>query len=217
MRYRVQGAWIRSENAAKPASQASQTVLSTLRQLGPWSNVLDLGCGKLRYGRELLRLSESVTFADSQVQIDRNQRILGSDTSVRRLVSRRWDWARVLSLEELLEDRVLFDFILCANVLSAIPSRAEQARLFRLVKVKLKASGTCLFVTQHRNSEFAEMQRRETASPYSDGWVLNGARSVSYYGVLDCAAIARRARRYGLRVVESWIRGESSFVLTTAN
>ena len=57
------------------------------------------------------------------------------------------------------EDPTKYDFILCANVLSAIPLANVRSMTLRRLAGALEKKGRCLFVTQYRHSCFKEMAR----------------------------------------------------------
>lgn len=215
MHYRALGLTIRSENAAKPAAQASRQLVAWLRGEIDCDQVLDYGCGKLRYAPTLTKLARSVTFVDSAVQLDRRQLILGTRTTVRAMVPRRWPSARVLDLEQFAADKKLYDFVLCANVLSAIPSKSIRSRVLRTLASRLRRTGLCLFVTQHRNTDFKRMRHSPNAQPYLDGWILRSKHGPSYYGILDRLKLGSLVQRCDHYVRCAWVSGESTFVLTS--
>lgn len=215
--YRTLGLTIRSENAAKPAAQASRRLVTWLRSEVNCNHALDYGCGKLRYAPTLTRVARSVTFVDSVIQLDRRQLLYGKRTTVRTMVSRRWPQARVLDLKQFADDKRLYDFVLCANVLSAIPNRSVRSQAVRKLARHLTCIGRCLFVTQHRNTDFQRMSRLRCARPYLDGWILQSKHGASYYGILDRIKLVSLVRQCGHHVLRAWVSGESTFVLTSAN
>jgi 2-polyprenyl-3-methyl-5-hydroxy-6-metoxy-1,4-benzoquinol methylase len=214
MRYKALGLTIRSENAAKPVSQISKRVVAWLRCNVKCEQALDYGCGRLRYAPALLKIARCVTFVDSAAQLNRDQLLFGKRTTVRSIVQRRWKRATVLDLEQFAQERKFYDFVLCANVLSAIPNRSVRSDVVRILSSRLTPKGRCLFVTQHRNSDFSRMSNLPTARKYLDGWILRSNRGASYYGILDRVKLLSLVRRHGHRVVDAWISGESTFVLT---
>jgi hypothetical protein len=79
MRYRVRGCELRSENAAKPASQPSRAVLGWIAGLPAGLVILDYGCGKLRYAGPLAKRARAVMAVDSHVQVSRLQKLENLD------------------------------------------------------------------------------------------------------------------------------------------
>lgn len=75
-----------------------------------------------------------------------------------------WPRCRIYSLDEFwsgIKER--YDFVLCANVLSVIPSRRIRSRSLLAILACLTPTGTVFLVNQHTNSYFTEA----SASPYS--------------------------------------------------
>jgi len=74
MRYEiVSGVVIKTENAAKPASQSSGFLKSLLGTLPRVSTSIDYGCGKLRYLDAILEKTDFLTLVDSEIQLSRIQ------------------------------------------------------------------------------------------------------------------------------------------------
>jgi hypothetical protein len=133
-RYRVRGCEVRSENAAKPAESAGGWLLTWLRRLEPSLDGLDLGCGKLRYTVPLSNRINRVMAVGSQIQVDRVQTSFGCKCTVR-------EYLPNVSVNATIERewrRQRYDFILCSNVLSAIPDRRERASLISSAFERLK-------------------------------------------------------------------------------
>lgn len=214
MRYRVRGIEIRAENTAKPAAQASGVLKKWLRQNLPTGDVLDFGCGKLRYASILAQTATTLTLVDSAEQLRREQIIEGRRCSILNFVFAKWRRARVLTVRAFQDDHARFDFILCANVLSAIPCKRTRTKVLMLLSSRLKTTGRCLFVTQYRNSDFKNMARQTRSRAHLDGWIMVKQRSASYYGIIPMPKLISLVRANGHRVVESWVDGQSAYVLT---
>lgn len=180
------------------------------------TSALDFGCGKLRYGRDLSAIATRIVFVDSEVQVSRHQRIEGRNTTVRHFVARMWKNAEVHALEQYKFGSATFDLILCANVLSAIPSPRARSRALRLLLASLAPGGVCLFVTQYRNTYFTHAQRRKNAVPHLDGWIARSGDRASYYGIIPKEKLTRLVKRHGFVVHAAWNRGESAFVVAGA-
>jgi 2-polyprenyl-3-methyl-5-hydroxy-6-metoxy-1,4-benzoquinol methylase len=181
--------------------------------MSPVDNVLDYGCGKLRYSSQLVKRCKRLTLVDSGVQLDRLQTISGRQTTVRHFAGKRWATCRVLTIEEFQKERLTYDFILCSNVLSAIPVKSVRSKVLYSLHKALDPSGSCLFVTQYRNSDFRKMAASKLSSKHLDGWILNTSRGAFYYGLLNRADLERLVTQHGFRISKSWVEGESAYVL----
>ena len=213
MRYRVKGLEIRSENAAKPMAQASRPLTRWLMEMEPVHSALDFGCGKLRYSRYIAKRSKEITLVDSQIQLDRIQRIGGRLTTVRTYAERNWPGCRVFTAEAFGSDTQRYDFILCANVLSAIPDRSMQSNALLRMGAALRQKGCCLFVTQFRNSYFKALLNSPKAMSHLDGWIIRTGRGNFYYGMLDKSRLIGLVVANGLSVKDAWVDGQSAYVL----
>ncbi len=212
--YRVRGELVRSENAAKPMEDAAGPLVEWLGGRPVTNSALDYGCGKLRYTPHVAARSRYLGIVDSAHQLDRVQRIDGVRTTVRAYAEARWPGCLVYDLTRFWNGiRHTYDFILCANVLSAIPCPRARARSLRSIRRTLTPRGTLLVVNQHTNSYFSDVSRREEAIPHLDGYLLPSRRGASYYGILTKDTTIRLLERYGFAVVDAWIEGQSNCVL----
>ena len=151
MRYKIKDSEIRSENAAKPAIDAAAFLVNWLRKRESTPSALDYGCGKLRYTAHLAHRSKHIGLVDSQVQIERTQRICGEYTSVKVFASQRWPGCTIQNLIEFWSCPARrYDFVLCAHVLSAIPCPKARAKSLRAIRAALTRGGHALFVINIR-------------------------------------------------------------------
>ncbi len=214
MHYRVKGMLVKSENAAKPMTDAARPLIDWLTQRPYTHNVLDYGCGKLRYAHYLAARSAFLGLTDSSVQLNRIQRIDGHMTDVRQYANQHWPTCHVYDLAEFWRGiPCSYEFILCANVLSAIPCPRIRAKSLRSLHAALAPSGTLLVTNQHANSYFTEAREKPHAFSHLDGWVLQSRNGVAYYGILDQKATIRLLTRFGFVVVDTWTNGQSNYVL----
>jgi len=214
MHYRLRGLTIRSENAAKSPAEASAALVAWIRTNVRARNSLDFGCGRLRYAPHLAARSTRLTIVDSAEQLDRKIKTQRRVTSVREIAVRRWPDCRVLTIEQAwigFPER--YDFVLCANVLSAIPSRTIRRRSLRSIRASLAPGGRVLVVNQHTNSYFTQARARPDAAHHLDGWILPSTRGAAYYGVLSRDKVVRILRGHGFEVIDAWIEGQSNWVL----
>ena len=214
MHYRFKGVEIHSENAAKPATDAAAYLVDWLRRRRRTYSALDYGCGKLRYTRHLACRSEHIGVVDSEVQLRRTQRIFGQQTSIAKYVKCRWPFHTLQHLEDFWTKSLRFyDFVLCANVLSAIPCPKARARSLRAIYAAVRRDGRVLFVNQHTNSYFTEVRKRPSTWPHLDGWVTTSSAGSFYYGVLNRYDTAALVSRFGFFAEETWINGQANYVL----
>jgi len=214
MNYIIKGTEIRSENSAKPMNCAAAPLISWLASRQFTALALDFGCGKLRYTHHLAERSKVLGVVDSEVQLNRSQIINGEYTSVKAYVKKRWPKCRIHDLKAFwLNPMYDYQFILCANVLSAIPCPKARAKSLRSIHAALSKDGKVLFVNQHTNSYFSKAKRNENAVMHLDGWILTSGSVASYYGILNKETVIKLVHRFGFIVEKAWIEGQSNYVL----
>jgi hypothetical protein len=211
--YRVDGHIIRTERTAKPRAQASAALKRWLLRDQCRGDVLDFGCGRLRYGPELATVSTTLTFVDSREQLYRICSFETHRETVAEQAARNWPKARTLDYDALLQDGRQYDFILCANVLSAIPLERERRKIVRILASRLKRSGQCLFVTQYRNSYYRELESHPAASPHLDGFLVDRGSGSTFFGLISKDRLIRLTRHCGLQTDATWLDGQSAYVL----
>lgn len=218
MHYTVEGFLIRSENAAKPLTAPSAELVRYLTTMSPVGAGIDYGCGKCRYTGQLAARCQTVGLVDSEIQLNRTQHIAGQMTTIRKYAMSTWPGCHVLSIEQFsqLLNRT-YDFALCANVLSAIPNAVARHELLNNILQKLGPDGRCLFVHQHTNSSFRSYAHRPGAFQHLDGWIVPCGSSASFFGILNQASTITLVQNAGFHVHESWIAGQSNYVLAGAN
>jgi Methyltransferase domain len=209
VRYKVQGVSIDAHNTAKPVMRASRELVDFLHSYTQVGRALDFGCGKLRYAWNIARLCESLTLVDSEEQISRTQVLCGERTDIRTYASRHWKDSRVLDWSEFKVDGQCYDFVLCANVLSAIPCARRRRQILQTLRQRLARGGRAVFVTQFKNTYFRDTARKSTATPHLDGWILKTRRGAFYYGILPPDKLAGLISRNGFKIHEVRQRGES--------
>lgn len=208
MRYVINGAEIKTENAAKPNSQKSAAVDSYLSSLEGVSTILDFGCGKLRYADTLVSVASKVTFVDSAIQLTREQVIRGEKTTVNSYIRNNYPRCKTIPYENLGEHDSKYDVVTCTNVLSAIPCKRTLSDVLNHIRRLLSKGGFAIFINQHRSSYF---KKYESGKKLLYGFLYSGPKGVSYYGVLDKEAIEDLLTKHGFRVKRTWCVGESTF------
>jgi hypothetical protein len=215
--YRIGSFVVPSHRTAKPPSQASSYLLRIIEGLGPVSRVLDYGCGRLRYANALSSIADSLTLVDSRSQLDRVGSIGGMDTTVRKMAREMFPNARVQSIEEFEADRrTKFDLALCANVLSAIPSKRGREKALINIRNRLKAKGVLLVANQHSNSFYTAVPRRPHVFRHLDGWIVPCGSKASYYGLINKEKAKHILEGTGFVVSEQWVVGQSNYALARA-
>jgi len=216
MRYIVKDLEIRSENAAQPTGNAAAPLVEWLNERDHVNAALDYGCGKLRYTKYIAMKCRSLGIVDSRIQLNRVQNIDGKISTIKEYVKMRWPSCNIYEIEDFLNGvELLYDFILCSNVLSAIPSSKIRAKSLRAIHDALSSNGELLVVNQHTNSYFSKMKSMANNTPYLDGWIIQSRGCASYYGILNKALVIRLLKRYGFSIMDSWIEGQSNYVLAT--
>ncbi|TLM77184.1 methyltransferase domain-containing protein [Microbulbifer harenosus] len=213
MHYKIKGHSIKSHNAAKPHTQSSKQVIEELEEIVVTGQILDLGCGKLRYSDYLNELSEKICFADSRVQLERMQVIKGIRCSVQEYVAKNYPSSRCVAIEDIQEVSDQFNFIFCSNVLSAIPCEKTLNATMSIIYNLLSETGRALIVNQHRSSYFKKF---EMGRPHLHGYLYKGNRGSSYYGIIDKSTIEDLSRKHGFSI-EAFLKGDRTFAYLTKN
>jgi hypothetical protein len=110
-------------------------------------------------------------------------------------------------------DSAKYDFVLCANVLSAIPSPRIRTRIARTLARRLTVRGKCFYVCQYTNSYFCDQMADESVRKYSDGFIKGTAENASFYGIIRPPMLQDLIRRAGFSIRESWIHDQSGYVV----
>lgn len=214
MNYKIHDVTIRSENAAKPHTMPSGYLCRYLKELNKSGKALDFGCGKLRYAEELTNKFSAVTFVDSSKQLERTQIVRGIKTSVNEYVMKNYNGASSVSFEniELITEK--YDFILCSNVLSAIPCVDTINNVVSRINLLLKEDGEALIVNQYRSSYF---KKYEDGVKHLYGYIHKNSKGSSYYGLLDECTVKKICFSNGLLILDSWSKAGSSYVKVGRN
>lgn len=202
---------IKSENAAKSNLQPNKYVLDYFKGIYNMDLVLDYGCGKLRYTIPLCNLAEKVIAIDSEEQITRKQRIWAEQTSIIDY-SDRINNLQVYSIRENKWKSYKYDFILCSNILSAIPYDSERFEVLNNIKELLNYKGRALITTQYRNSYFSTYESRNNTFKYHDGWIIKNKSYYSFYGLISTERLVGYCNKGGLSIEKIDIHDGSSFI-----
>lgn len=213
MRYNINGHEIRSENTAKSMLQASKYLNQWISRHEIVNDALDFGCGKLRYSNALASRARKLTLVDSDVQLSRTQILDGRKTTVYDYIKYHFSNVRIITYEAFLSDCSMYDIVLCANVLSAIPIAKVRSEALRCIVQRLKSSGQCLFVTQFRNSYFKKIAESPYAKPHLDGLLRITDHGSFYYGILPKNRLEKLVSQHGFSVYKSWVIEQHAYVL----
>jgi hypothetical protein len=214
MRYRVGKHMIRTENSAKSPKEAAKPLVKWLTQHVHVRAALDYGCGRLRYSGVLARHCSRLGLVDSPNQLDRSTTVSGAATTIRQLALRTWPSCSVYTIADFwagVSER--YDFVLCANVLPIIPSKAIRQRTLQAIRVCLAPAGRLLVVNQHTNSYFTQARKHPKAQDHLDGWVLASPKGASYFGLLPLKKTIHLLESNDFVIHDAWIEGQSNYVL----
>lgn len=212
MRYAAKGHTVDAEHAALSSERGAKWLLDWIALLDPAYRTLDFGCGRLRYSLPLAMRCKSVTIVDSQRQFDRRMTIHGVKASIPEYVASHKNKISTKTVEEF-EDEDTYDFSLCVNVLSAVPSQRARNKILRTLIRALKPGGVALIINQHRNTYFKSYGIREDVIPHLDGWLVPVKGRTCFYGLIHPHDLAERCKKIGIEVVKHGCKGESGYVL----
>lgn len=215
MRYFVRGLEVRSENAAQATDRPAQHLADLLEAERNHRHSLDYGCGKLRYTGPLVAGARHVTLVDSEVQLSRDQPLGNEQTCIREYIAMHWPACRALTIQQFGADATRYDFVLCANVLSAIPDYAVRAHTIDAIRDHLASDGRALFVTQYRDASFTERIRAGRAKRYRNGWMVADPNRPTFYEMIDLNQLQQLLTRHGLSVDSAHIHDKSAYVYAT--
>lgn len=110
-------------------------------------------------------------------------------------------------------DRSRFDFILCTNVLSAVPSVTKRRQIVRLLLQKLRQKGRCLFVCQYTNSDFFRQLADTKVKKHADGYIKGTKQNASFYGLMNLPTLRRYIEEAGMVIEKAWVNDQSAYVV----
>lgn len=136
-----------------------------------------------------------------------------NEVSVLEYASKFMKNAYAYSLEEYDFKKEKFDFVLCTNVLSAIPNTDDRKKVLSNIKQLLKPTGNALISVQYRNSYFNTYSTKEGCVKYEDGWIIKRGNSFSFYGIIFPDKLIKLCGESGL-IVENIYKHDGSVYLT---
>lgn len=174
---------VSSENAALSTQRVNKEIEKTILQLPKNCNALDYGCGKLRHTLVLSKVVNRVVAIDSEEQLCRNQIINGKRTSVYSYVSEMLNVEVYNTISPAWRNKE-YDFILCSNVLSAIPIEETRINVLKDIFSCLKPHGKALISLQYRNTYYKQYSARDNVIEYNGGWIIRVKNQYRYYGII---------------------------------
>lgn len=211
MHYIINNCLIKSENAALSTKQTNKKILEIIDGLKYYDSILDYGCGKCRYARYLSKKAKKLYLTDSKIQLERVQIIENCKTTIKDYASNVLKNGIVFSVEEI-DFRKKYDFILCTNVLSAIPKTYERKKVLKNIFKLLKKDGIALLSLQYRNSYFDTYKTNKNACPYNDGWIIKNRNNYSYYAIIPPEKLCLLCEEAGFKIHKKIIVDGSIYV-----
>lgn len=181
------------------------------------AHALDMGCGKLRYAVHLATIAERLTVVDSEIQLSRMQLLFGKRTTIRDHITQHWQHTRAMNTEEFAADRRKYDFALCSNVLSSMPSNRARLNIIRRIGLRLATKGKALFVCQYTNSYFFQQLKSRNVVKHADGFIKGTRHNASFYGLINPEYLVDLITRSQLAVVKVWRNDQSGYVVAMRN
>jgi len=153
---------------------------------------------------------------DSEIQINRKQIICDVLTTVKDYANTYLVNTNVCALENSQGLNLKFNFILCSNVLSAIPSTDDRILLLNNIKKFLDRDGKALITVQYYNSYFNTYSNNPKTAEYNDGWIIPKGNNFTYYGIIKPQILIEYCERAGLNIKEKCLK-DGSIYLTVQN
>lgn len=212
MHYLINECLIKSENAALSSNQKNKNITKFIGELPQMNTILDYGCGKCRYSILLSEKCISLYLTDSEVQINRLQTIYGKKTTVKEYVENELPNSKVIELENIENINTLFDFVLCTNVLSAIPFYEERLKVLSNIYELLKENGKALISVQYKNSYFNTYLTNPNAVELNGGWLIKIRNSYSYYAIITPNELVSMCQNAGFKIEKKIVKDGSVYV-----
>ncbi|WP_286907005.1 class I SAM-dependent methyltransferase [Clostridium sp. UBA1652] len=213
MHYNIRDLTIKSEYAAKSAKQTNSEILNIIKNLPSHFTVLDYGCGKLRYTIPLAKVVKSVHSIDSLEQLLRNQRINDISTNIVSYVEQYLNNVHIYDVKDPKWKMNKYDFILCTNVLSAVPQYKERIEIVKNIGKVLKENGRAFISTQYYNSYFDTYNTNKSSIRFYDGWIIKSKNYSSFYGIIGIKKLEYYARVAGVKIIDSYTKNGSAYLL----
>ena len=155
-----------------------------------------------------------MTFLDSRKQLERVQIIRGVKTTIPEYVANNYKNSNAVPFENVDKITDQYDFILCANVLSAIQCKTTIYKIISSIRELLKSDGEAMIVNQYKSSYF---KKYESGIKHLHGYIYQNFRNASYYGLLDERVVSEICLENNLSIIKSWSKAGSSYVIVGKN
>ncbi len=205
MHYKINDCIIKTEYAATSTQKPNCVVLDLIKLYAPGTDALDYGCGKLRHTIPLCGYAKSVIAVDSEEQIRRNQCICGKRATILDYAEKYLPTLSVYKLDDNDWKNRTYGFILCTNVLSAVPCKSERLCILKRIKQLLAKEGIALISVQFRNSYYKTYAARMNTHAYEDGWIISSCNRYSFYGIIHPNSLHKLFSDSGLRLLHQRI------------
>lgn len=211
MHYVIGEYLIRSELAARSTQKPSRHVLEWISCLPSESQVLDYGCGKLRYTLPLSKKVANVVAVDSAKQLAKVQRIGTTRTTIQHYVKQMLPNVEAHTIDSPLWISKKYTHVLCANVLSSIPDISERINVLSRIRSVITTDSIVLFCHQYTNSYFKKIAEKNISKPLLDGWLNPTKNGATFFGIIQADPFIHFCQNNGLEVVSCYHRGQSIF------
>lgn len=202
MHYRINDdCLIKSENAALTTKQYNKQIVNYINTLPENIVTLDYGCGKLRHSLFLYPKCSLLVLVDSEIQLNRIQVINNQNMSVTSFIEEYMPNSVAIPLNDNTWKTRKYDFILCSNVLSAIPSQEERMNVLTNIRDTLTPDGKALISVQYYNSYFSSYIDNPKAKPFLDGWIIERIGNYTFYGIIKPESLIEQCITTGLRIL----------------
>lgn len=192
---------VKSENAALTTKQPNMQIVKYISNLPNNIVALDYGCGKLRHSIFLYKKCSLLVVIDSDIQITRIQKIDNMKLNVIDYIDSKMPTALAFPISDNRWKKYKYDFVLCTNVLSAIPSFKEREIILTNIKNNLKSEGKALISVQYRNSYFKSYKENSNAKEYLDGWIIKKGTFYSFYGIIQPKDLTNLCIQQGFKIL----------------
>lgn len=152
---------------------------------------------------------------DSNEQICRNQFICDEKTTILDYAAKHLPNLSIYELNKNDWKFKEYGFIICTNVLSAIPYENDRLSILKCIKNLLSAEGIALISVQFRNSYFKTYGVRMNAFPYEDGWIIYSGNRYSFYGIINPESLHRLLSDAGLHIMHRKIIDGSVYYIVS--
>lgn len=213
MQYKINGTIIKSENSAKPTYSPSKDMLALLENyVSKDDELLDFGCGKLRYAIPLSTKVKKVYGVDSYEQINRHIKVNKEKTSVLEISKK---FHNIILFDAAMEDwkKRKYDIILLSHVLSSIPDDDDRLNIINSLASVMHEKSILITCTNHRGSIFKKWANSPNIEKYNNGFFIKEP-SPSYFGIIDKKILSSYFTDDVFEIVKLFIREDNTYCIS---